>query len=237
MFKMKSLKKKGFTLIELLVVIAIISILAAILFPVFARARENARRSSCMSNLKQIGLGMMMYVQDYDEKYPLTEFPLGAGWVQWTAVIQPYMQSKQVFICPSGASSSFNNSMNMGSYGANQNYLPTSAGTPVSMASVNSPSGSFMIFDSGQYTIGTSYLLTPTSGAYIPGIGDLLGLSTTACPSRTATYYDPLVSDCMSGRHLGGINIAYADGHVKWLSTSTVVAEARKPSYGAFSRS
>jgi len=61
----------GFTLIELLVVIAIISILAAILFPVFARARENARRASCMSNLKQIGLGMMMYVQDYDEKYPL----------------------------------------------------------------------------------------------------------------------------------------------------------------------
>src|SRR5690606_20820347 len=62
---------KGFTLIELLVVIAIISILAAILFPVFARARENARRASCLSNLKQIGLGFMMYVQDYDEHFPL----------------------------------------------------------------------------------------------------------------------------------------------------------------------
>jgi prepilin-type N-terminal cleavage/methylation domain-containing protein/prepilin-type processing-associated H-X9-DG protein len=61
---------RGFTLIELLVVIAIIAILAAILFPVFARARENARRASCMSNLKQIGLGVMQYVQDYDEKYP-----------------------------------------------------------------------------------------------------------------------------------------------------------------------
>ena len=61
--------RKGFTLIELLVVIAIISILAAILFPVFARARENARRASCMSNLKQLGLGMMMYIQDYDERY------------------------------------------------------------------------------------------------------------------------------------------------------------------------
>ena len=64
-------KQKAFTLIELLVVITIISILAAILFPVFARARENARRSSCMSNMKQIGLGIMQYVQDYDEHYPL----------------------------------------------------------------------------------------------------------------------------------------------------------------------
>lgn len=63
-------QSRGFTLIELLVVIAIIAILAAILFPVFARARENARRTSCLSNLKQMGLGMMMYVQDYDETYP-----------------------------------------------------------------------------------------------------------------------------------------------------------------------
>lgn len=67
---MKNQKRKAFTLIELLVVIAIIAILAAILFPVFARARENARRSSCLSNLKQIGLGAMMYIQDYDERYP-----------------------------------------------------------------------------------------------------------------------------------------------------------------------
>lgn len=65
---------KGFTLIELLVVIAIIAILAAILFPVFARARENARRSSCMSNMKQIGLGLMQYTQDYDEKLPTCNF-------------------------------------------------------------------------------------------------------------------------------------------------------------------
>ena len=63
--------RRGFTLIELLVVIAIISLLAAILFPVFSRARENARRSSCLSNLKQIGLGMMQYTQDYDERYPM----------------------------------------------------------------------------------------------------------------------------------------------------------------------
>src|SRR4028118_675254 len=81
---------RGFTLIELLVVIAIIAILAAILFPVFSRARENARRASCMSNLKQIGLGVMQYVQDYDERYPssmyASRYTTGPGtWQRATA--------------------------------------------------------------------------------------------------------------------------------------------------------
>src|SRR5437763_7255396 len=74
-----SRRSQGFTLIELLVVIAIIAILAAILFPVFGRARENARRSSCQSNLKQIGLGLAQYTQDYDENYPISEDATGAG--------------------------------------------------------------------------------------------------------------------------------------------------------------
>ncbi len=94
---------KGFTLIELLVVIAIIGILAAILFPVFARARENARRSSCQSNLKQIGLGLMQYSQDYDERFvPCGRNTADANYNDpWAEVIQPYMKSKQVFRCPS----------------------------------------------------------------------------------------------------------------------------------------
>ena len=82
----------GFTLIELLVVIAIIAILAAILFPVFARARENARRSSCQSNMKQIGLGFMQYTQDYDEQYPANRYnsacPTSAVF-GWGTVLQP----------------------------------------------------------------------------------------------------------------------------------------------------
>lgn len=97
-------KTSGFTLIELLVVIAIIAILAAILFPVFARARENARRSSCQSNLKQIGLGLLQYNQDYDEKWTPNEdayrFPGGAP-SSWDLVIQPYVKSGQVMVCPS----------------------------------------------------------------------------------------------------------------------------------------
>ena len=94
---MKPFQRKGFTLIELLVVIAIIAILAAILFPVFGRARENARRSSCQSNLKQIGLGVVQYAQDYDERMPSTAM----GGSNWQINLQPYIKSYQLFACPS----------------------------------------------------------------------------------------------------------------------------------------
>jgi len=121
--------KKGFTLIELLVVIAIIAILAAILFPVFARAREQARKSSCLSNIKQLGLGMLMYVQDYDERFPNGRYvaggaagPLGDGnivhngwaWMvdsNWRGqvpsqvylrdIVNPYISNNQIWLCPS----------------------------------------------------------------------------------------------------------------------------------------
>lgn len=118
---------RGFTLIELLVVIAIIAILAAILFPVFARARENARRSSCASNLKQIGLGLLQYTQDYDERLPMVDpyddSPAGGPnlcytrgpndvfsdgyWARgglcqvWANLVMPYVKSTQIFDCPS----------------------------------------------------------------------------------------------------------------------------------------
>ncbi len=101
---MRTKKRNGFTLIELLVVIAIIAILAAILFPVFARARENARRASCQSNLKQIGLGIMQYSQDYDELMisgrmsPNNADNQGGN---WQYMVQPYIKSYQVFACPS----------------------------------------------------------------------------------------------------------------------------------------
>jgi prepilin-type N-terminal cleavage/methylation domain-containing protein/prepilin-type processing-associated H-X9-DG protein len=89
---------RAFTLIELLVVIAIIAILASILFPVFGRARENARRSSCQSNLKQIGLGVMQYSQDFDNYLPATQTNLNKT---WPTLIDPYIKSRQLYICPS----------------------------------------------------------------------------------------------------------------------------------------
>ncbi|RYG69910.1 DUF1559 domain-containing protein [bacterium] len=109
LFTMKSSSiRKGFTLIELLVVIAIIAILAAILFPVFGRARENARRSSCMSNMKQQGLGVMQYVQDFDEKFPQAywypnDSSSAGGYASWSGTVQPYLKSEQIFVCPSDA--------------------------------------------------------------------------------------------------------------------------------------
>src|SRR4051812_43872889 len=94
---------KGFTLIELLVVIAIIAILAAILFPVFGRARENARRSTCQSNLKQLGLGFIQYSQDYDEKLPgsANQGPGGGYGFYWMQNIYPYIKSSQIYTCAS----------------------------------------------------------------------------------------------------------------------------------------
>jgi len=97
-------RARGFTLIELLVVIAIIAILAAILFPVFARARENARRASCQSNLKQIGLGIIQYTQDYDESFP-NMVSNGAPYYGWMQLTQPYVKSYQLFQCPSETTS------------------------------------------------------------------------------------------------------------------------------------
>jgi prepilin-type N-terminal cleavage/methylation domain-containing protein/prepilin-type processing-associated H-X9-DG protein len=107
---------KGFTLIELLVVIAIIAILAAILFPVFARARENARRASCQSNLKQIGLGIIQYAQDFDGYMPPSQLGADPALYSWPTLMFPYIKSAQVFVCPSGEVSptAFGNTLNVG---------------------------------------------------------------------------------------------------------------------------
>ncbi len=108
--------RRAFTLIELLVVIAIIAILAAILFPVFAQARDKARAASCLSNQKQIGLGVIMYTNDYDETYPMAYYYINgatskAGYVHWTGMVEPYVKQMKsttsVWVCPSHALKGF----------------------------------------------------------------------------------------------------------------------------------
>jgi prepilin-type N-terminal cleavage/methylation domain-containing protein/prepilin-type processing-associated H-X9-DG protein len=99
-----SARKSGFTLIELLVVIAIIAILAAILFPVFAQARESARMTSCLSNMRQLGTALRMYAQDYDETYPYARLHWDDGariQIMWKNNVMPYIKNKQIFACPS----------------------------------------------------------------------------------------------------------------------------------------
>jgi prepilin-type N-terminal cleavage/methylation domain-containing protein/prepilin-type processing-associated H-X9-DG protein len=100
--------KRAFTLLELLVVVAIIALLAAILFPAFSRARENARRSSCASNVKQLALGILQYTQDYDETLPPVAYPDPTDTedqISWASMTAPYLKSEQIFKCPSDSKS------------------------------------------------------------------------------------------------------------------------------------
>jgi prepilin-type N-terminal cleavage/methylation domain-containing protein len=175
-------RKRGFTLVELLVVIAIIAILAAILFPVFARARENARRASCLSNLKQMGVGIMMYTQDYDEIYP----EMNTNGRAWMYNIQPYVQNYNVFACPSsdqgyGGTTSYTFTQNgyayiqAGNYGGNfllmkvegnVNYAPLPV---VNLASVISPAATYLVMDSGGYYADPGHALYTSGFYYLPG--------------------------------------------------------------------
>jgi prepilin-type N-terminal cleavage/methylation domain-containing protein/prepilin-type processing-associated H-X9-DG protein len=226
-------KCTAFTLIELLVVIAIIAILAAILFPVFGRARDNARRTNCINNLKQIGLGMIQYTQDYDERYAPSVIGLPSGvpgsdgkiWWDganfWPQLIYPYVKSHQIFFCPS-SQNSIDKPVESGAVAPEANILAGNYGamedySNVAVAKVRNPSEKYFIAEWGFYQMTARPTFIQEGGYYMPGAGSM-GVS---CAEVTA-HNPKLAKDCESSRHFDGITIAFADGHVKWLKATVV---------------
>lgn len=200
------MKRRGFTLIELLVVIAIIAILAAILFPVFSRAREQARKAHCQSSLKQIANAFLMYAQDWDDCLPTGS---RADNVWWYNIIQPYLKNSQILKCPSAAggilqpdgSTQPAGDVNYGI--ASCMLCPHWCSPPrgLSLAKLENPADLVMVADS----------LTTFACAYF-----------IAWPNACAAQCMPERRDPKYTRHSEGDNIAFCDGHVKWLHSQEI---------------
>ena len=237
--------KFAFTLIELLVVIAIIALLAAILFPVFGRARENARRSSCLSNSKQLGLAMMQYISDYDNAFLHGGMRPGGtprnGGRAWAGTLFPYVKSDQIYVCPSDVTDTENKI----SYGYNTNLAYNPGGTPaitsvilesqlgdstktvlfyeVAGVSTTSPSNAIPSSRDDESCAGRGWN-ADTSGDCRAATGFFFNIpSTTASDANPgATTYSNRNFAATDGRHLEGSNFTFADGHAKWLRGRSV---------------
>lgn len=200
--------RKGFTLIELLVVIAIIAILAAILFPVFARAREKARQTNCLSNVKQLVLAVNMYAQDYDETLPRHYYDVNGsgggdvGDTTWRSVVLPYAKNVQMFFCPSlrAYSPAFNGGLDYGDqagYAMNVAHWDPGAPTPPYGAALGS------VEDAA-----SCILLMESDDTFAQG------------PPDNARGWVP--TDAWAKRHNGGCNYAFVDGHAKWFKADAI---------------
>jgi prepilin-type N-terminal cleavage/methylation domain-containing protein/prepilin-type processing-associated H-X9-DG protein len=210
-------RASAFTLIELLVVIAIIAILAAILFPVFAQAREKARTISCLSNTKEIGLSLQMYLQDYDEtscpRYSACPSTGPAATpnasILWPALLMPYIKNTQIFVCPSATGSSYADTWNnrgLDSIGYNETisgwYIATADGCGQmilpTLASVAAPTVNVMFADSVPGTVANGF-----RGYLFGNSGLNVAYTTTSVGS-------------LGARHTSGTNLTFFDGHSKW---------------------
>jgi prepilin-type N-terminal cleavage/methylation domain-containing protein/prepilin-type processing-associated H-X9-DG protein len=213
-----SLKRRGFTLIELLVVIAIIAILAAILFPVFAQARAKARQAGCLSNMKQLAMGSVMYFQDYDETiYPqyVVLDPARGLQAWWFTLIDPYVKAGMINQGQRDISRGKKSIMHCPDYGANQPHP--------------SPPANFGRHPNGSYAPNGYIVGDAASGAKVftlaeiasPAAMVLLGESfgTTRAIYGRDDMYDTTRADFLlsRGRHQGGSHYAFVDGHVKWF--------------------
>lgn len=207
------MRRRAFTLIELLVVIAIIAILASILFPVFAQAREKARSISCLSNQKQVGIAFGMYVQDYDEitpphTYPVPGQPVG---VLWHQMLIPYVKTPQVWGCQSGENGSrrgwagpYTGDVGLGYNNRGVSRLP--------LAGFEYPSDTLAIMDSTYYVVwinGNNVTAAANSPLYRPA-----GYLPPVC---NPVFQNELNNVTPAVRHAGGANAIYLDGHAKWM--------------------
>jgi prepilin-type N-terminal cleavage/methylation domain-containing protein/prepilin-type processing-associated H-X9-DG protein len=208
------MRNRGFTLIELLVVIAIIAILAAILFPVFAKAREKARQTSCLSNLKQLTLANMGYMTDYDQKtlrwqrYQYQQ-PVATDYRSMPALLQPYVKNDQIFICPSASTTS-----RALSYHINVCALAN--------AGMDNP------IDNQTTYASTSESQMNSVSTMFAADGQFLSTATSSTEDWVYPNYSGQAGDSgpgnyrLSDRHNNGMNVAYYDGHAKWLQLSRV---------------
>ncbi len=225
---MRTTRKSGFTLIELLVVIAIIAILAAILFPVFANAREKARQISCLSNMKQIGVAIMMYVQDHDEGMVGQAEPAGpgastgwnyngwtyaqaAGYETWLGDIQPYLKNVAVLSCPDVTALAYDvfwpEEANTYMLNGIVNHRP--------LASFNKPADTVVAWEG--YTMRCYWAMM---------YPNLINGSTQANPEfdwcSGFPIYDSSTGKYWPYLHSGGSNFLFADGHAKWVKGENV---------------
>jgi prepilin-type N-terminal cleavage/methylation domain-containing protein/prepilin-type processing-associated H-X9-DG protein len=218
--------RRGFTLIELLVVIAIIAILAAILFPVFARAKAKAQQTNCASNLKQLGLAMVAYATDYDQILPMWmdlahniyATPAGTkpadadtpatnppGYASWDTALEPYLKNRQILICPSNP---------LGTTGDKRGYAQP---VYVSGAALD------------QMPSATDTVVLAEKGAYVPGAWSDAAMENFNQMGANKVY----PADIATLPHNDGKNFAFVDGHVKWYHANAGPFKSDPGGHGA----